>query len=222
MALGPISEGTVGRTAGERLERRHDQALGQGGHRRVRGLHARQPGQLIDGATRRAAGPRRGGRTIKLWPKEGGAEPVQLASGDIDGSINLWPKEGGAEPVVLNHGSRVWSLTVLPDARLASGGGDGRIKLWPAKGTGEPVVLTHGGTIQSLAVLLDGRLGSAGNDVDSVIKLWLVNEEKLIAALCLRAGRNLSKDEWARYMGDTPRLPRCRNRPSNWRTRLER
>jgi hypothetical protein len=42
-----------------------------------------------------------------------------------------------------------------------------------------------------------GRLASGGND--GTIRLWLVDEEKLIGALCLRAGRNLSKDEWARY-----------------------
>jgi hypothetical protein len=46
-----------------------------------------------------------------------------------------------------------------------------------------------------------------------------VNEEKLIAALCLRAGRNLKKAEWARYIGsDTPWQPSCGDRPSNCRT----
>jgi len=68
-----------------------------------------------------------------------------------------------------------------------------------------------------LAVLADGRLASAG--ADGKVKLWLVDEQKLIAALCLRAGRNLTKDEWARYIDpDTPRQPSCRDLPSNWRT----
>jgi WD40 repeat protein len=60
--------------------------------------------------------------------------------------------------------------------------------------------------VESLAVLADGRLASGA--ADGTIRLWLVDEEKLIAALCLRAGRNLSKDEWARYMA--PRLPGSR------------
>jgi len=68
-----------------------------------------------------------------------------------------------------------------------------------------------------LTVLPDGRLASAGKD--GKIRLWLVNDEKLIAALCLRAGRNLTKNEWARYIGsDTPWQPSCRDLPSNWRT----
>jgi WD40 repeat protein len=106
---------------------------------------------------------------------------------------------------------------VLADGRLASGGYDGKIKLWPKDGTGEPVVLTHGAAVRSLAVLADGRLASGGND--GAIKLWLVKEQRLITALCLRAGRNLTKAEWARYIGsDTPWQPSCRNRHSNWRT----
>ena len=66
-------------------------------------------------------------------------------------------------------------------------------------------------------MLADGRLASAGND--GTIKLWLVDEQKLIAALCLRAGRNLTEDEWTRYVGSaTPWQPSCRDLPSNRRT----
>ena len=70
-----------------------------------------------------------------------------------------------------------------------------------------------------MAVLPNGRLVSAG--FDGEIKLWLVNEKELIASLCLRAGRNLTKDEWDRYIGSgTPWQPSCRafGVPSNWRT----
>ena len=73
---------------------------------------------------------------------------------------------------------------------------------------GEPVVLQHGSEVWALAVLPDGRLASGG--LEGKIKLWLVDERKLLAALCLRAGRNFTNDEWARYMGpDTPWQPSC-------------
>ena len=80
-----------------------------------------------------------------------------------------------------------------------------------------PVVLSDDNPVTSLAVPADGRLASG--DRDGTVKLWLVDEQKLIDALCLRAGRNLTKAEWARYIGpDTPWQPSCRDRPSNWRT----
>ena len=50
---------------------------------------------------------------------------------------------------------------------------------------------------------MDGRLAGGGQDGN--VKIWLIVEQELVAALCLRAGRNLTKEEWARYMGsDTP------------------
>jgi hypothetical protein len=153
-----------------------------------------------------------GGRVTSLVVLRDG----RLASGGEDGKIELWPKEEGAgEPVVLLQASPIWSLAVLADGRLASAG-DRTIALWPKEGIG---TLVHGGRVVSLAVLADGRLASSGEG--GQIKLWLVDEKKLIAALCLRAGRNLSKAEWARYIGaDTPWQPNCRTFgvPSNWRT----
>jgi WD40 repeat protein len=155
----------------------------------------------------------------------------RLASGGFDGLVRLWPREviGISQPEgkfvlpTFQHGGAggaVLVLAVLADGRLASGGEDGQIKLWPTDGVGkpEPVLLRHGSPVRSLAVLADGRLASGGVD-DGKTKLWLVEEENLIAALCLRPGRNLSKDEWTRYIGsDTPWQPSCRDRPSNWQT----
>jgi WD40 repeat protein len=189
----------------------------------VQSLAVLKDGQLASGGT---------DGNIKLWSKHGGKPVVlshggfvgplavladgRLASGGSDGKIKLWPKDGIGEPIILSHGS-VSSLAVLADERLASGGKDGKIRIWPKEVGAEPVVLSQGSPVLSLAVLADGRLASGG--YDGKIKLWLVDEQKLISALCLRAGRNLTKDEWARYIGsDTPWQPSCRDFPSNWRT----
>jgi WD40 repeat protein len=173
---------------------------------------------------------------IRLWPQDGAGEPKILQQGSAvwslavwagrlasggDGNIKIWSKDSTGQPVaLLKQGATVRSLAILKDGRLASasGGEDGTIKIWPdLEGTGEPVIISHGSRIWSLAVLADGRLASAGED--GKIKLWSYDEQKLIAALCLRPGRNLTKDEWARYVDpDTPRQPSCRDRPSNWRT----
>jgi WD40 repeat protein len=140
-----------------------------------------------------------------------------LASASDDGTIKLWPKDGKGNPMVLSNGNHaILELATLTDGRLASSDDDDMIKLWPTDGKGESTVLSHEEGVPSLAVLTDGRLASA---TEAGIKLWIVDEQKLIAALCLRVGRNLSKDEWARYVGsDTPWQPSCRGLPSNWRT----
>jgi cytochrome c len=141
----------------------------------------------------------------------------RLVSGNEDGRITIWPNDDGDDPVILQQGARVTSLAVLEDGRLASADTAGRIKLWPQGSSGEPTVLPHDDWIMSIAALPDGRLASAG--FDGQIKLWLVDDEKVTAALCLRAGRNLSKAEWTHYIGSaTPWQPSCRDRPSSWRT----
>jgi WD40 repeat protein len=161
---------------------------------------------------------------IKLWPKGGAGEPVvlsqgssvlsatlladgRLATGGLDGKITLWPKEGAADPIVVS------SAASLADGRLATGDFDGKIKLWPTNGTGEPVVLSRGSGVLSLAALAEGWLASAG--ADGTVKLWLIQGEKLIAALCLRAGNLIDNVELARYIdSDTPWQPSCRGSPS--------
>jgi WD40 repeat protein len=171
---------------------------------------------LADG--RLASGGKDG--RIRLWPKNGMGEPLvlaqgspvtslavladeRLASGGIDGRIRLWPKNGMGEPLVLSQGSSVLSLAVLRDGRLASGGIDGRIRLWPKDGMGEPVVLSQHSSVLSLAVLRDGRLASGGES--GKITLSLTDQGDLIAALCDRAGPNLTRDEWTRFVG--PEIP---------------
>ena len=141
----------------------------------------------------------------------------RLASGGFDGRIRVWPADGKGDPVALENGSTVRSLEVLPGGRLASGDIDGRIRLWPADGKGDPVTLDNGSGVQSLAVLPDDRLASVG--IDGRIRLWLVDSDQVLAALCTRAGRNLSRDEWDRYIGsDESWHSSCRVLPSNWRT----
>jgi WD40 repeat protein len=177
---------------------------------------------------------------IRLWPRLVVGESVDLlhrgrggealgslvampdgrvVSGGGDGIIKIWPRDGRGEPAVLWHGTPVTSLAVLADGRLVSASGpDGKIRAWPTDGGGgEPVVLSHGAWVHSLAELPDGRLASGGGD--GKVKLWLVDEQKLIAAVCLRAGRDLTVDEWNSYIGtDTPQRRSYDGLPSHWRT----
>ena len=130
----------------------------------------------------------------------------RLASGGDDGKIKLWPKEGGSQPLVLLQGSPVFSLATLSDGRLASGGKDGTIKLWPENGpVDEPVVLSGNGSVYSLAALAGGRLASATGD--DKIRLWedgvgepvvLSTDDEVLALVALVDGRLASGGGTAR------------------------
>lgn len=138
----------------------------------------------------------------------------RLASAGDDGLIKIWPAAGNAEPTPLVHGNVLCCLAELPEGGLVSAGDDGRIKLWPLAGRAEPVVVEHGAAIQALAIV-PGGIASGGTD--STIKVWDTSEAELIATLCQRAGRNLSREEWYRYIGtNTLWRPSCRTRPSAW------
>jgi cytochrome c len=91
----------------------------------------------------------------------------RLASGGADGKVKLWPEDGGGEPVLLAHASSVEALAVMADGRLASADEEGKIKLWPKRGTGEPLVLSHGSEVRALAALADGRLASVATTARS-------------------------------------------------------
>ena len=91
-------------------------------------------------------------------------EDGRLASGGWDGTIKIWPKDGSAEPVILPADGPVQSLAVLADGRLASGQTSSefsRFKIWRKDGTGPPETLSIDRPIYSLAGLTDGWLASA-------------------------------------------------------------
>ncbi|MEM7031397.1 MAG: hypothetical protein AAF629_17680 [Chloroflexota bacterium] len=128
----------------------------------------------------------------------------QLASGSSDKTIRLWNLDDvNAEAVTLTgHDGLVLSVAFSPDGKqLASGSDDNTIRLWKLDNvSAEAVVLRgHDDWVLSVAFSLDGKWLASGS-ADDTIHLWLYQFEDLADIACQAIRRNLSWDEWQRYM----------------------
>ena len=103
---------------------------------------------------------------------------------------------------VFAHAQRARALVYDPTGTLlASAGDDYTVKLWNPQNLDEqPVELhQHNGIVRTLAFSPDGaHLASAGDDNE--IRLWTVRLPDLQRMACARTARNLSADEWQRFL----------------------
>jgi WD40 repeat protein len=138
----------------------------------------------------------------------------RIVSGSHDTTLRLWDAATGlpiGEPLK-GHSRQVTSVAFSPDGqRIVSGAHDHTLRLWDAvSGTplGEPL-RGHRGAVFSVAFSPDGMRIVSGSD-DKTIRLWQVGQPD---RLCAKLVRNLSRIEWARYVGDIPYVKQCPGLP---------
>ena len=172
-----------------------------------------------------------GSGEIQLWdvatgkprgqPLTGHAGPVlaiafspdgqMLASGGYDGTIRLWnvatgklrgqPLTGHAESATGSKG--VNTVAFSPDGHmLASGGDDGTVRLWEltSEQPSSEVFTGHTGEVTDVSFRPDGKMLASAAD-DGEVRIWYLNSQAATAAACRLAGRNLTRDEWDKFIG---------------------
>jgi WD40 repeat protein len=86
---------------------------------------------------------------------------------------------------------------------LASGHTNGTIRVWEvASGREFATIEEHHEVVRALDFGPDGRLASASDE--GTLRLWLVRPADVTAEACARLTRNLTQQEWLRYLGDEP------------------
>lgn len=155
-----------------------------------------------------------------------------LASGSEDGTVRLWNLDKLApmgSPLV-GHQGPVRTVAIDPSGEyLASGGNDGIVRVWhlddwlkekPARHPSEPLILSgHERTVFSVEFSADGRHIVAGSKPDNSGKgnllVWRTKTEDVAADVCGArfAARNLTCDEWARFVGDIDYQRTCPELP---------
>jgi WD40 repeat protein len=142
-----------------------------------------------------------------------------VASASRDKTIRLWDVatlQSLGTPLV-GHSDGVYAVAFSPDGKtLASASGDRTIRLWDVtsrQALGGPLT-GHTNSVLSVGFSPDGKtLVSASGD--KTIRLWDVDVSSWINRACEIAKRNLTRAEWAHYMGNEAYQPTCPNLPAD-------
>lgn len=138
------------------------------------------------------------------------AKPTLEATGAL---LKALQKSFGLRRYLHAHKDYVWSVVFSPDGKtLVSGSGDMTIRLWDVA-TGQPwgaSLAGHQGRVHSVAFSPDGKTLASGS-LDWTVRLWDLDVKSWIKQASFIANRNLTQEEWRRYMGDRPYSKTCQD-----------
>lgn len=131
------------------------------------------------------------------------ADGTRVATGGSDGSVGVWDARTRrrVRSPLRGHDGSVGAVAFAPNGRwLASGGDDGTVRLWDVDaGFGVALPGPHG-PVRAVAFSADGRMLAAGED-DGTVRAWDLALATWVRRACALANRNLSQQEWDRWIG---------------------
>ncbi|TKJ32315.1 MAG: hypothetical protein CEE38_23445 [Planctomycetes bacterium B3_Pla] len=136
-----------------------------------------------------------------------------LATASRDKTARVWEAITGEQIARMNHEDSVLSVAFSPDGKyLATASWDNTARVWEAINGKEVARMNHEGHVESVAFSPDGKyLATASKDRTArVCLLW---PEDLIAEASSRLTRNLTYQEWQRYLVNEPYSKTCPNLP---------
>ena len=136
-----------------------------------------------------------------------------LAAGDAEGGLRLWnlvtPDEGARD--LSGHIATVTALRFHPEgALLASSSLDRSVRLWNVQEEKpEPLELEgHRSWVWGVDFSENGQTLASASE-DRSVRFWSTQTNDLAREACGRVSRNLSEEEWARYLPELPFEETC-------------
>jgi WD40 repeat protein len=121
------------------------------------------------------------------------------------GRVRVWDRATMSELTVFPIATDTTGIAISPDDRyLAIGGGDGDLQIRTLPDGVAIAVLPHDGAVTKFAFSPDGNfVVSAGVDTFAIL-MWIVSPDILMDDVRRRLDRDLTRDEWALYVGNEP------------------
>ena len=147
-----------------------------------------------------------------------------VVSGFKDGTARIWEAARGKQISQIKHDSSIFSVAFSPDGKwVVSASMDGTARVWEATSGQEISSMSHGRWVFSASFSPDGKwIASGGCDVSNdwgrcaqgTARVWFWQPKDIIIEACYRLIRNLTMDEWQKYLGfDIPYHATCPNLP---------
>ena len=140
-----------------------------------------------------------------------------------DGTARVWETATGKEIAHITHTSVVGNFALSPDGQyVISAFEDGSARVWELVTGKEIAYAKHVGSVSTVAFSPDGKYVVSGGCIEgdmvgctkSSVRVWLWQPKDLIADTCSFMLRNLTRAEWAQYIGDAmPYQAVCENLP---------
>jgi WD40 repeat protein len=138
-----------------------------------------------------------------------------LAAAGTDGTVSLWDEGDHRAPAAtLAQAESLTAVAYGPDGHtLATGSLERIVSIWDPAGRTLVASLTgHTGPISAVTFSPDGHtLASASND--RTITLWNTNPDDAIAMICHTLDRDLTPEEWAKFLPDIAPHRTCTDAP---------
>jgi len=126
-----------------------------------------------------------------------------------ENEVQVWNVTKNQMVTRFSHRDYVYATAFSPSGSvLATASDDGTAGLWDPRTGQSLAILRHGDKVFELVFSSDGSRLATGTDGEMAY-VWRVHTQDLADQACQIAGRNLTSEEWAQYLGGQPYRKTC-------------